>query len=235
MGTRKRDLTGQVFGRLTVLEEVGKTASGNFVWLCQCSCGLSSRVASTKLVEGRTTSCGCKKWDITDRTGQTRGSKTLIGRVGKKRSNGSAHYKCVCVRCGRESVSDWDCTKKRCVCFTTSVYEQRIYTFVQAHFSDCVWNAQDVLPPTGLEFDAWIPSLRAAVEYQDHNHAWRAHVIKNDKRKAQLCQERGIALLVIWWQDFKKSPEAVYRKILTFLRARSSDLASHGGVGEETE
>ena len=35
---KKRDLTGQRFGRLTVLKEAGKNC-GHITWLCRCDCG----------------------------------------------------------------------------------------------------------------------------------------------------------------------------------------------------
>lgn len=59
LGTPK-DLTDQVFGRLTVLRYAEeKTSSGNYKWVCSCSCGKQTVVNSTGLVQGTTTSCGC--------------------------------------------------------------------------------------------------------------------------------------------------------------------------------
>lgn len=55
-----RDLTGQRFGRLEVLDFSGeKTSSGNYKWNCRCDCGNLTIVSSTNLVENHTTSCGC--------------------------------------------------------------------------------------------------------------------------------------------------------------------------------
>ena len=55
------DLTGQVFGRLTVLSKNGKTSHNNQKWLCQCSCGNQTTVAAGKLKRQykATVSCGC--------------------------------------------------------------------------------------------------------------------------------------------------------------------------------
>ena len=55
------DLTGQVFGRLTVLSKNGKTSHNNQKWLCQCSCGNQTTVAAGKLKREckATVSCGC--------------------------------------------------------------------------------------------------------------------------------------------------------------------------------
>lgn len=52
------DLTGQRFGRLTVVER--SSNNGNRVaWLCKCDCGQETVVNADKLRCGRTTSCGC--------------------------------------------------------------------------------------------------------------------------------------------------------------------------------
>jgi hypothetical protein len=55
---RGKDLRGQVFGRLTVLEWA-KRASGPTLWRCQCACGATCTVLSRSLSTGNTRSCGC--------------------------------------------------------------------------------------------------------------------------------------------------------------------------------
>lgn len=60
MGKPLRDLTGQVFGVLTVLHIGIKTrqTSGAW-WQCQCACGVLKSLPSTDLVAGKIRSCGC--------------------------------------------------------------------------------------------------------------------------------------------------------------------------------
>lgn len=55
------DLTGQKFGKLTVLSMTEKRdSSRNIIWECQCSCsGTIVYVPTRSLVSGRTISCGC--------------------------------------------------------------------------------------------------------------------------------------------------------------------------------
>ena len=58
----KRDLTGQRFGRLTVLYQTGEqTSPKSAVWHCQCDCGNEIDVSRKKLTDGMTQSCGCWK------------------------------------------------------------------------------------------------------------------------------------------------------------------------------
>lgn len=56
-----RDLTGQVFGKLTVVSFAGSGSSNRrrAMWLCKCECGNEKTVAGYKLTSGRTKSCGC--------------------------------------------------------------------------------------------------------------------------------------------------------------------------------
>lgn len=54
------DLTGQLFGQLTVVRRSAfRTANGNVHWECSCDCGQTAIVASSSLRRGLTKSCGC--------------------------------------------------------------------------------------------------------------------------------------------------------------------------------
>ena len=52
------DLTGQVFGQLTVLEYAGSDRNRS-TWKCECSCGNIVIVNQMELKNGNTLSCGC--------------------------------------------------------------------------------------------------------------------------------------------------------------------------------
>ena len=52
-GSKIKDITGCVFGELTVLEYLA-----NSYWLCRCSCGEVIKVQGTRLRSGDKTSCG---------------------------------------------------------------------------------------------------------------------------------------------------------------------------------
>ena len=54
------DLTGQVFGRLTVLRPTSRRSGRSVVWVCRCSCdGKEVEVSADQLKKGETMSCGC--------------------------------------------------------------------------------------------------------------------------------------------------------------------------------
>ena len=61
----KKDLTGQRFGRLTVLYEAEERSNaGKVRWVCQCDCGKQTTVVGAGLTSGHTQSCGCYHSEI---------------------------------------------------------------------------------------------------------------------------------------------------------------------------
>lgn len=55
------NLSGQKFGKLTAIKDVGVNRDRKRVWECLCDCGNYTRVASKELRSGNTKSCGCLK------------------------------------------------------------------------------------------------------------------------------------------------------------------------------
>ena len=54
-----KDMTGQRYGRLVVLERAENDRHGNAMWLCQCDCGHKKIAMGQSLRAGKTKSCGC--------------------------------------------------------------------------------------------------------------------------------------------------------------------------------
>ena len=52
-----KDITGQVFGELTVLFSIENEENKSSLWLCQCSCGNLLSARGTSLRSGHTRSC----------------------------------------------------------------------------------------------------------------------------------------------------------------------------------
>lgn len=53
------DLTGQRFGRLTVISEAEPGKGRRRRWRCRCDCGGETTTSTSKLTRGGTRSCGC--------------------------------------------------------------------------------------------------------------------------------------------------------------------------------
>lgn len=57
--SNKLDLTGQKFGRLTVIAKAKEKVKGGTGWTCLCDCGNQIIVVTRLLRSGNTKSCGC--------------------------------------------------------------------------------------------------------------------------------------------------------------------------------
>lgn len=53
-----KELSGQRFGRLKVIERVSYKSSSGY-WRCKCDCGREVIVRTEKLTHGQVKSCGC--------------------------------------------------------------------------------------------------------------------------------------------------------------------------------
>jgi hypothetical protein len=90
-----KDLTGQKFGRLTVIsyyKENNKT-----IWKCICDCGNMKNVSGGNLKSGDVKSCGCLRREILtiDITGEKYGMLTVIKQNGHGKS-GRIVWLCKC-------------------------------------------------------------------------------------------------------------------------------------------
>lgn len=80
------DLTGQQFGRLTVLHRtddyISPRGEKTVQWLCLCECGNEKVVQSPHLKSGHTKSCGCWNRDFLKEVAFRHGdSRTLLYKV----------------------------------------------------------------------------------------------------------------------------------------------------------
>jgi hypothetical protein len=87
---KHRDLTGQVFGRLTVVCEIDEP--GPIAWKVRCSCGEEKICSTGNLTGGRTNSCGCLK-------------KETCSAIGKQIKHGKYRS---------PEYSSWQCMRNRC-------------------------------------------------------------------------------------------------------------------------
>lgn len=83
---RANELTGQVFGRWTVLRRAKNNIGGQTKWRCRCTCGTLRVVAGSSLRGGLSKSCGCLAREVSSRTVKARCtthgmSKTKVFRI----------------------------------------------------------------------------------------------------------------------------------------------------------
>jgi len=67
---------GDVFDKLEVIGQAPeRSKNGDILWICQCKCGLKSKVRTYSLLSGHTTSCGCGRIEaISSNTGYISGT-----------------------------------------------------------------------------------------------------------------------------------------------------------------
>ena len=94
---KKIDLTGQRFGKLTVIRgDPERDKKGNVKWICRCDCGNTVSVAGCLLRYGNTRSCGCLSLRYEDLTGKRFGKLTVIREDPERSNQGNVKWICRC-------------------------------------------------------------------------------------------------------------------------------------------
>lgn len=140
MGLAKAiDLTGQIFGKLTVLGKYdtiprkdGKGSRSR--WKCKCDCGNECLVLRDNLVKGNTQSCGCMGNETRFVKSEERlvgkriGMLTVIKRVDKQ-DGSDIKFLCKC-DCGRDTIVSRSAldnkTTKSCGCLKSKLTSERM-------------------------------------------------------------------------------------------------------------
>lgn len=134
------DLTGERFGRLTVLSPIKKEKYESLRYRCLCDCGKETVVEAGLLRSGSTRSCGCLRREymsatyFKDITGQKFGRLTVIKRVENR--NSKVYYLCRC-DCGNEKVVNGanikNGTVRSCGCLHDEEATKRILSYNTTH------------------------------------------------------------------------------------------------------
>lgn len=174
---RFKNLSGQVFGRLTGLERTGTDKGGNALWKCLCECGNTVVVRSYDLLNGNTKSCGCLQRQLMSE----RRSSTLIGKfferllVQKRKGSdkyGKALWECLC-ECGKIVIVSsnhlLNGNTKSCGCLRKEKLSGK---------NNCNWRGG--ITPENRR-------IRCSYEYK----VWRAFVFERDNYTCQHCGQRG--------------------------------------------
>lgn len=218
---KRIDLTGQKFGRLTVLDFYGSDKRRESIWRCQCECGNITNVLSSNLRKGYTKSCGClqkekagKNTPIKDLSNMLFGQLTVLYPT-SQRLNGQVVWHCKCT-CGKEiDVRSYNLISGNtfsCGCLKQSHGEYLIEQLLQKNsiqyekektFPSCVFNDTKQL----AQFDFYVNN-QYIIEFDGEQHfnytqtGWntKEHFIKtkeHDNYKNQWCKENNIPIIRI--------------------------------------
>lgn len=80
--------TGDHYGDWTVVAMAHQKHEGQY-WLCRCICGCERSIVGSRLVRGKSTNCGCRRWG---RSGALTDEEHFWTRVGAEDENGCRPY-----------------------------------------------------------------------------------------------------------------------------------------------
>lgn len=127
---KNRDLTGQVFGHLTVIkydEDMSKQ-KGKPHWFCSCDCGRTTSKRESGLLYGGVKQCSCGSHE--NLVGQRFGKLLVTSRAYKIDDRGNVYWNVKC-DCGTEKVLHTGDLRKResCGCITRERMKEKSATY----------------------------------------------------------------------------------------------------------
>jgi len=150
------DLTGHRYGRWSVLGLSPKYNARNPLWRCQCDCGEIRDVSRNHLRSGHSTSCGCRKSEVSSElnsaklVGQRFGRLLVVSRAGSQKTHdkraSSALWNCKCDCGNTTTVTSWKLTSgytRSCGCLfleaitTHGKSRTRVYCIWQHMINRC--------------------------------------------------------------------------------------------------
>lgn len=224
---KAKNLIGQTFNNLTVIERV--IENEHVKWKALCKCGNITIVKGESLRSGHTKSCGClqksavSSINFKDLTGMIFGRLTVVSKSEHKDSNGNFYWFCDC-KCGTKNheVNGHHLRSGRilsCGCLLSKGEEKITSLLSNANVSfSRQFIARDCLLSTGgyPRFDFAVlknnGSVGYFIEYQGEQHfvarggiftEEKVKIIKQrDQEKRIYCENIGIPLIYINYQNY---------------------------------
>lgn len=215
-------LAGKRFGRLTPIKVVGKNQRAN-VWECKCDCGNIINVKSTSLMNGTTTSCGCKMKEYQEKravdfTGTSTSDITVISKDFTNHA-GSVIYTCKCNHCGNLFTCTDHALRQGCVhscgCTYGSSLENEIADYIKSLIPGKTILRSYTLGKLGkYELDIYLPDYKIGIEvngsviHSTEGNPYNPKPKLYHRNKFLLAKDNGIRLINIFdvfWTDKLKS------------------------------
>ncbi len=198
------DITGQTFGRLTVIEHAG-SRDKKALWRCRCSCGQEAIVVGILLRNGHTKSCGCWRSDNWFIQKQTHGeSHTRLYRIWSGMRNR-------CANANNHAFSRYG-ARGICVCAEWHQFE---------HFRD--WAMAN-----GYADDLTIDRINNDGHYEPGNCRWATHAqqVRNQPQNRPVIRSDGkrFALII----DAAREMGCSHSGISAACRGRVKTFAGYG-------
>lgn len=220
---RRKDLTGRVFGNLTVLC-YSHSDKKRAVWKCKCACGNEVFIVGKYLLNGETKSCGCERVKL----GKSKKKPILYGtRFGKltvlyeieQRRNKLIYYHCKC-DCGNQldvqanhlrqgDTKSCGCVKSFPQLEIADFFKKNNFQFQRQYkFDDCISRKNRRLPFDFAIFEN--KKLKYLLQFQGQQHFKNTfcssenqykEYIWHDIVKSDYCLKNNIKLVYITYKD----------------------------------
>lgn len=222
----KENLTGMVFGKLTVIESAPNHIRPNgeqrTAWKCHCECGNDVVVTSSELKRNRTKSCGCLRKGSKKRknefTGMSFGYLEVLKETNSKQGRRWWLCKCECgslVEVRQDHLLDGHTASCGCI---NSMGEKEINEYLLKNKIEFVTQkAFEGLIGVGggkLTYDFYLPNLNTLIEYQGKQHFEPVKhfggkekyniQINHDFLKKEYAKINDIVLVCIPYWDYDK-------------------------------
>ncbi len=139
----RQDLSGERFGKLTVIGPEEREGSKRHFWRCKCDCGRETVVEHYALTCGHTKSCGCIKPGVKaeDLTGKRFGRLTVIGPASEDECGTKRAWECRC-DCGKIITCSGDYlrrgTTRSCGCLAEESSKDSLKTSLHIVDGTCI-------------------------------------------------------------------------------------------------
>lgn len=186
-------MTGEVKGRLTVLEHVGSDKHGKRQWLCICECGNKLIVVTGDLNSGHTKSCGCLHKDSI----HNKYKEGLLGQTFERLTVTSLANK-------DNQAMNWNC---QCECGGSTIASTG--SLNSGHTKSCGCLQVDMA--SGENHWKWkggITSEHLRIRTSQAYKVWRIDVFERDKFTCQKCDDIGGTLNAHHILSFAKYEDA---------------------------
>lgn len=189
---KRIDMSGQKFGRLTVVKINGRKGK-HLEWECKCECGQTVFAIATNLRRGKTQSCGCLRVELTRKRSTKHNAKKLYPR----------EYKA------------WQHAKSRCYSKTNRKYE----IYGKRGISMCVEWQNDFMKfykhigpaPDGTTLDR----IDVNGNYEPGNVRWATPKQQANNTRSNIYVDENMTLM-----EFAESINQPYKKIYHLYRIK---------------
>lgn len=226
--SNRKDLIGQRFGKLTVLNILPERRNHKIVYHCICDCGNECDILAQTLKNGNSKSCGCyRSEELTKRfsydlTNQKFGRLTALYPTHDKSPKNRRSWFCQC-DCGKTSIVRTELLinghVQSCGCITSSIGETNIERILQnnniqfiknkAYFNDLIGKnnvklrydfiiLENDTPIRIIEFDGL--QHNQSIDYFGGDYAFEQLQI-NDKLKNEYARAHNIPLVRIPYKE----------------------------------